>query len=214
MKPYYQDSHCTIYHGDCREILPELPVADVLITDPVWFNSLSCLHGADDPKSLLAEMFSALPGVRSRIVIQLGSDTDPRQLNAVPSEFRFLKASRLRYALPTRKGRILYDFDIAYAFGQPPKPIKGRFLLTGDCLSTGDQFKPKRSDHPCPRHLPHVAWLVQQYTDTGEIVIDPFCGSGTTLIACKNRSIQSIGIEIEEKYCEIAVKRLRQEVLF
>jgi site-specific DNA-methyltransferase (adenine-specific) len=65
--------------------------------------------------------------------------------------------------------------------------------------------------HPSPRRLQHVRWLCKWFA--GESVIDPFSGSGTTLLACKLLTIPAIGIEIEEKYCEVAAKRLSQEVM-
>jgi len=66
-------------------------------------------------------------------------------------------------------------------------------------------------DHPSPRRLEHLRWLVKWFA--GGSVLDPFAGSGTTGVACKAAGVPCILIEIEERYCEIAAKRLSQEVL-
>lgn len=65
--------------------------------------------------------------------------------------------------------------------------------------------------HPAPRRLEHLSFLVNVFAESG--VIDPFCGTGTTLLAAKTANLPAIGIEIEERYCEIAAKRLAQGVL-
>lgn len=67
--------------------------------------------------------------------------------------------------------------------------------------------------HPTQKPGPLIRELVSLFSSTGDLVLDPFAGSGTTLRAAKDLSRRAIGIEIEPKYCEIAVKRLRQEVL-
>ena len=67
---------------------------------------------------------------------------------------------------------------------------------------------------PRPKPLPWMKWAVALVSRPGETVIDPFMGSGTTLRAAKDLGRRAIGIEIEERYCEIAAKRLGQEVLF
>jgi DNA methylase len=69
-----------------------------------------------------------------------------------------------------------------------------------------------QTDHPCAKPIRMWRWLVARATARSDIVIDPFMGSGTTLRAAKDLGLKSIGIEIEERYCEIAAKRLRQEV--
>ena len=71
----------------------------------------------------------------------------------------------------------------------------------------------KQAPHPSPRKLDHVKWVVSRWSDPEDMIVDPFMGSGTTLVAAKHLGRKAIGIEIEERYCEIAAKRLAQEVL-
>ena len=72
----------------------------------------------------------------------------------------------------------------------------------------------EKNGHPCPKPLGWMLWLVGLASLPGETIIDPFMGSGTTLRAAKDMGRRGIGIEIEEKYCEIAAKRMSQECLF
>ena len=226
MKPYFQDEAVTIYHGDCRDILPQLELVDTVITDPVWPNALP-VFGIDDPKRLFTEACALMK--TERIVVQLGCDSDPRFLTAVPQKFPALRTCWLDYACPSYKGRILYTGDVAYAFGPAPRSIKGRHVLPGKYTSTksdklfkrytGRNKKGRRPTaragddipHPAPRRLQHVAWLVWVFSD--ETVLDPFMGSGTTLRAAKDLGRKAIGIEINEKYCELAAGRMSQEVM-
>jgi len=68
-------------------------------------------------------------------------------------------------------------------------------------------------DHPCPKPIRWVTWLTSMVSQEGETVLDPFMGSGTTLRAARDLGRKAIGIEIEERYCEIAARRLDQAVL-
>ena len=72
----------------------------------------------------------------------------------------------------------------------------------------------ENNGHPCPKPIAFMQWLMNLAALPGEIVIDPFCGSGTTLVAAKNAGLGAIGVEIDERYCEIAAKRLLWSVLF
>lgn len=70
----------------------------------------------------------------------------------------------------------------------------------------------EKNGHPCPKPIGAWTWLLDKVSQPGETVIDPFCGSGTTLRAALDTGRKAIGIEIEERYCEIAVRRLSQGV--
>lgn len=233
MRPYYQESGVTIYHGDCREILPRLQ-AECVITDPVWPNSSDKLVGAERPYELFAEVAPLFPAVARRAVVQLGCNSDPRFLMPMPASMPFIRTCWLEYVTPSYSGRVLYSGDVAYVFGEPPAPAPGRMVLPGKCLSgksdrlfirgTGrnkDKLKDARGhqvrdagdriEHPSPRRLQHVKWLVNWYGGDG--VIDPFGGSGTTAVACKELGVPCVLIEIEERHCELAAKRLAQGTL-
>jgi DNA modification methylase len=87
------------------------------------------------------------------------------------------------------------------------------------CVNQHDYFKTNTErmgfgGHPCPKPLAYSQWLVNRFSKRGDIVLDPFLGSGTTAVAWKNLGRQFIGIEINPDYCKIAEDRLRQEVLF
>lgn len=232
MKPYYQHAGVTIYHGDCREILPQLEVESI-ITDPVWPNSSPHLIGADRPLELLTETLSMCEV--ARLVIHLGCSSDPRFLLAVPSRWPFIRVCWLELACPSYRGRVLNGSDVAYVFGEPPPAKPGAMVLPGRVVATSTDPGMRRGvgrnkdrrhdknghqvrdgaalliDHPAPRKLQHVRWLAKWFA--GESCCDPFMGSGTTAVACKSLRIPFIGVEVEERFCEVAARRLSQEVL-
>lgn len=222
MNPYYSEGGITIYHGDCREVLPGIEHGDTCITDPVWPNSV--FPGVQCPATLFAEAAELL--VVDRLVVQLGCSSDARFLAGVPKRFDFLRVCWLEYASPSYRGRILIGSDVAYAWGVPPSSRPGRRVLPGRCMAkkndtkqfhtgrgngTSDGIDYKAMPHPCPRRLEHVAWLVSIFAEAA--VIDPFCGTGTTLLAAKNHGLKATGIESEEASCEIAAQRLAQQML-
>lgn len=212
MKPYYQDNLVTLYHGDARAIIPALDTTwGACITDPVWPNALPCLAGAADPAGLFGATLEPLVGRIERLVVQLGCDSDPRFLAAVPAALPFRRTCWLRYARPSYTGRLLKGSEVAYCFGEWPAPRKGAIVLPGE--NTNTEGTARKGIHPCPRRLSHVTWLASYWG--GQSVIDPFGGSGTTALACAYLEIPCTLIEIEEKYCEEAARRLstRQDSL-
>ncbi len=210
-RPYYDHAGITIYHGDCREILPSLVEAQTIVTDPVWPCATAQLAGGENPQALLSEALRASPP-SARLAIQMGVDSDPRFLSAVPDRWPFFRLCWLDVAFPNPKGRLLAGPVPAYLFGEPPAPSPGRRLIPGMYLDTSSNGKSAGRGHPCPRKLGHVRWIVEKWSDPEDTILDPFVGSGTTLRAAKDLGRKAIGIEIEEKYCEIAAKRMGQEI--
>jgi site-specific DNA-methyltransferase (adenine-specific) len=114
--------------------------------------------------------------------------------------------------LPSGCGRSAWgftNFSTIMFYGKAPNIGKG-------CWPTvlKSTEKAEINGHPMPKPIGWLLWLVGLATLAGETVLDPFVGSGTTLAACKRLGRRAIGIEIEERYCEIAAKRLAQETLF
>ena len=222
MKPYYEHAGITIYHGDCREVLPTIE-AEAIVTDPVWPNCEHIFPGIDAGR-LLGEALTAAR-VR-RAVIQLGCNSDPRFLTCVPAHFPFLRTCYLEYAVIGYLGRIMRDAEVAFVFGDAPDSKPGARVMPGRTIATrcnGDKQWSNKArtpeivagsvaamSHPTRRLIQHVRWLCKWFG--GGSVIDPFMGSGTAALACKGLGVPFVGIEIEEKYCEIAAKRLAQEV--
>jgi site-specific DNA-methyltransferase (adenine-specific) len=225
MTPYYADDLVTIYHGDCREWSGR---ADVLITDPPYGVGLvtktsdyrdsaaydrgeslraSVLYAdeADDVRALIAGTIPRLLGLVDRALIfpgpaMLFAYPEPR---AIGGAFTAAGAGRSPWGFQRTSPILYYGKDPFLADGKGGRPNGFR----------DDQPNRESFDHPCPKPIAWMRWAVARASREGETVLDPFMGSGTTLVAAKGLSRRAIGIEIEERYCEIAATRCSQEVL-
>ena len=211
MKPYFEEDGITIYHGDCREVMPQLE-CESIITDPVWPNVPEGMFPGVNPQQLLYDMFAFAPAATYRFTIIMRNDSDPRILSCVPERFEFLQVAWLQYVMPGYLGRVLGGNECAYVFGTQVRYAEGRKVIPSISPKAQPGDRPNNG-HPCSRALVHMRFLVNWFSDHDETVLDPFCGSGTTLEAAKIHGRRAIGIEIEEKYCEIAAKRLAQKVM-
>lgn len=207
-----QIGEATLYLGDAREFCLQ---ADALITDPVWPNCpVGLIPGSDDPHSLWVQFWLHIHAF-TRAAIVLRHDSDPRFLSAVP--MAYARAVILPYVMPGYIGRFLGGDEIAYCFGEPIPSRPGQRVIPG----RADSVQPDgrlANGHPCSRALDHFRFLVRWWSEPGEIVADPFMGSGTTGVACAQLGRKFIGIEICEKYFNIACRRIenayRQGKLF
>lgn len=209
MTPYYVDELVTLYQGDSREVVPALAGEfEAVITDPVWPIAPETIPGWDEHEALMRDVSSLLVGRAKRLVVHLGTTCDPRWLTHVDERWPFLTMQQLEYAMPSFRGRTLLN-DVAYAFGTFPDRSKSPGKVVPGRITCTRPRDVKQHEHPSARSYQHVAGLVKWWATDGP-VLDPFAGSGTTLLAAKRSGVPSVGIEREERFCELIVSRLRQ----
>ncbi len=208
MKPYYEEAGITIYHGDCREILPSLPRVDLVLTDPPYGIHYQHSGGGKgkhsrricEPVSGDGEPFDPIVWLTFPEVILWGANHFASRL----PDSAWLAWDKL-------DGLDAYDsfsdVEFAWRSGGPRKDRIFRYMWKGICQA-GEKF-PRL--HPTQKPEALMRWCLSLVPDA-EMILDPYMGSGTTPRAAKDLGRKAIGIEIEEKYCEIAANRLRQEV--
>ena len=216
MKPYFQDDAVTIYLGDCREILPSLPKVDLVLTDPPYGISQE-----DNGLRELTYDFTDNPELVFEILPLL------KPTNAFYIWCHSKQASFIEQELEKRK----YLTRCLVWVKQNPTVMNGDKLwvqstelciygkICGGTHNGGLQYghfvdspdTPRY--HPTQKPLAIIERQILASSNVGEFILDPFMGSGTTLRATKNLGRKAIGIEIEEKYCEIAAKRMAQTVM-
>lgn len=200
-----------IIRGDARTSIVDVGDVDVVITDPVWPNCPpGLLSGWERPADLLHETLSVLPASVKRIVVIVRSDSDPRFLSAMPARWPFVCTQALPYAVPMYIGRVLGGTELAFCFGAPIPAVPGRRVIP----MWGPKAQPRDRlavGHPCSRALVHMAWLVSWWSQPGETVLDPFCGSGTIPLAAHQQGRHGVGIEIDTEYAALAEQRLEAD---
>lgn len=208
MKPYYEDSHVTIYHGDCREISVS---GDALVSDPPYGISLDTDYRRFKGRS------------DSRVWEPVTGDCEPFDPRPWLERFPVSVLWGANYysdRLPTGKwliwnkrdagpSRVLADAEIAW-HNAPGKSVRVFNWFWVGCYRQGEMGE--EVYHPTQKPIALMQWVLRDVAAHG-VVVDPFLGSGTTLVAAKSLGRRAIGIEIEERYCEIAAERLAQDVL-
>jgi DNA modification methylase len=207
MEPYFQDECVTIYNGDCRGVLALLNLTDrMLITDPPYGMDYDAKRGSDGSKRWGAER-----------VVGDQVKFDPAHL------LRFERAilwgaNWYAHRLPPSGGWLVWD--------KTPKGAKEGFSAshaelawTNCCASVrkfalqwgGEARNGEPFYHPTQKPVALAAWLLREFRPSS--VVDPYMGAGWIAEACRDAHVPYVGVEIEERYCEIAVARLRQSVL-
>ena len=210
MKPYYQDSAVTIYHGDCREIVPQLGKFDLLLTDPPYG------IGADNRKRILSRGKLANPKdygesnwdseTPDSETISLVMSAADKQIIWGGNYFQFPPSSCWLFWDKLNGDNDFADGELAWT--NLDKAVRRKSHLWNGMIRKGGEER----FHPTQKPLEVITWALSLAGDV-QTILDPFAGSGTTGRAAKDLGRKATLIEREERYCEIAAKRMGQEVL-
>ncbi len=217
MKPYYEDDYATIYHGDCREVLAGLETFDLMLTDPPYGVAL------DTDNTRFSGGHTASVGRRGN---GIGTGRGkPIANDATPFDPAFL--------LPFARHKVIWGWNnfpdklprgacLVWlkrhdeAFGTFLSDAETAWMSKGSgvycCRDLSNNGITRERVHPTQKPVSLMGWCLNFFPHI-QTVIDPYAGSGSSLVAAKERRIKCVGIEIEEEHCEAAARRLQQEVL-
>ena len=213
MKPYYEDDLVTLYHGDCLEVTEWL-AADVLVTDPPYGMDYTGFGGRKgEPRrseGRLAVSGDKTAGVRDAALGAWGIKPA-----LVFGRWNVERPASTKMRLIWDKSPCGFMGDLALPWGAAEEEIyvlgsgftgkREGNVIRAQTLMSSDKARP---DHPTPKPIGLMEVLVAK---TVGVVADPFAGSGATLIAARNLGRKVIGVELEERYCELIAKRLGQQ---
>lgn len=243
MKPYYSDDHVTLYHGDAFDVLPDLSGVDAVITDPPYSSggafrgdraqgTVAKYVNADsavgayrpefagdnrDQRSFLAWCALWMNAARMATVPggPLCSFIDWRQLPVLTDAVQAGgwtwrgMATWWKPGVRMQRGRFSHSAEyVVYATNGPANDGQSSPQNVYKAAPVGGDEK----EHIAEKPVEVLRWVLG-VVPAGSIVLDPFMGSGSTLAAAKSLGMRGIGIEVDERYCEVAANRLRQEVL-
>ena len=220
---FYEEPGITLYCGDALDVLPQLPSVALVITDPPYSFGLAST-AAEGKAGSWGDMMNNARWYGSWLS-ECRRLTEHRQGAAwVFNSWRsFPVLARAAHETWAIESLLVWDKDWIGPGG--PRGLRPSYELVALFVhaefALADRGLPdvwrspwssqKPNGHPAEKPIDLVRRLIRE--SGGDLVLDPFCGSGTTLEAAKIEGRQAIGIECEPKYCELTVKRLRQEVL-
>jgi DNA modification methylase len=207
-EPYYDCDGITIYHGDCREILSHLPTVDLVLTDPPYGINWNTDYTRFSGERGVNQKYPAVHGDKEEF--------DPSPFMGFPKVIlwggqcysnRLPLGTWLIWDKRFKNGEaFLADAEVAWMKGGYGVYIYSQTWQGSNKMGETERF------HPTQKPAGLMRWCIEK-VGKAQTILDPFMGSGTTLVAAKQLHRKAIGIEIEEKYCEVAAKRLGQGVL-
>ncbi len=237
-RPYYEHAGITIYHGDCRDLLPCMSAYSVGITDPPYGETSLDWDSPCRGWSELLDVPSLWCFGSMKFFLKSRDEFSgwkfaqdivwEKQNGSGFSVERFNRVHELAVHWYRGLWTDLYHNPVIVSGGDGNKSVRkrGQTPHRGKIGNNGyvdDGTRLERSvircrnahseaEHPTQKPLELLRVLIKYSCPTDGMVIDPFCGSGSTLVAAKQLGRGAVGIELEERYCEIAAKRLSQEV--
>ena len=231
VEPYYEDNAVTIYHGDCRDVADSIAPesVDLLLTDPPY--GMAFVSGMAAVKAAPIRSDGVRQGVRVvRTALNALEHTFSDDMHALvfchweswPDFYDHLcHLFPIRNALVWWKagggmGDLRHEYAKDYEillFGARSRARELRGKRVGAVLRGYGKVPPSERHVAFQKPVPLLVSLIDRHTEPGGVVLDPFMGSGSTIEAAKKAQRRAIGIELEERLCEITAKRLAQEVL-
>jgi len=216
MVPYYQDEHCTIYCGDCRAILPTLSHGRMalVLTDPQWGVNTRVDNGRFVAGRMRRDLLQA-----RKPIFDDNKPFDPAHLLALASRLILWGAHNYASRLPDSPGWLVWDkrkglenstwplSDSELAWTNVCGGIhtfRNRWFGLVRSSERGEHF------HLTQKPIALMRWGIEKAKVNGGMILDPYMGAGSTLLAARELGFPSIGIDIDEQYCATAVGRLKQ----
>ena len=211
MKPYYDHAGIQIYHGDCREIMPGLPPVDLVLTDPPYGIGENAHRIASRTKLAKTTNYGDFEWDKRPASDELILMCQEKSRTTIiwGGNYFHLPPSRGWLVWDKQNSGNFADCELAWTNAKTSVRIF-RFMWNG-MIRAGEQRGTPRV-HPTQKPVELMRWCIG-FAPGAKTILDPFMGSGTTLRAAKDLGRKAIGIDIEERYAEIAAKRLAQEVL-
>ena len=221
MTPYFERDGITIYCGDSRDILPTIAPesVDLVLTDPPYGINLDTSNGSRQRGALAAandyapvygdaEPYDPSPLFRFSRLILFGGNHFASQLPESSAWLVWDKVANLRSDRPLGFNDNA-DAELIWTnIGGPVRILRHQWIGLMKGTERGDARV-----HPTQKPVALMRWLIDYYSHPGDLILDPYMGSGSTLVATRDTGRRAIGIDVIEAYCEIAARRLDQMVL-
>jgi len=217
IKPYYSDGSVSIYHGDAYEIVQKLKTPDLLLTDPPY-KIASVGGGIASKRKYFDGIAGKIDGGFNMAILEqfdnwcvfCGKQQLIELLGAVGERMWALVTWGKPNPTPLTNSNYLPDVEYIVHAYKPGRLFgeyrdKSRYII--------HPIEKNTYSHPTVKPIAVVAKMIRLGTGVGDLICDPFLGTGTTLVAAKMMGRLGIGIEIEERFCEVAAQRLSQGVL-